>query len=126
MGEETDLDHELGLFGVLVGGGVAGDAVLVLAAVVALVDGLARQAVGAPAHRTPEDVDVVVDDAPARTVGRLAVEGVLHALLGQFHRPAQVALVHLGRHQLDSSEEETKEKRNRLQPSATTIDTRID
>ena len=96
----TYVDHQFGLLCVLVGLCVLDHTVLVLFAVDALVNGLAREAVDVTAHGAPEVVDVVLDDAPAAAVGRLAVKGVLHLLLGQLHRPGQVLLVDLRQHQL--------------------------
>lgn len=55
---------------------------------------LTREAIRLLADWALENVDIVLDDGPAGAVGRLAVERVLRALLGQAHRAGEVLFVH--------------------------------
>lgn len=62
---------------------------------------LAGEAVGGVADRTEEVVDVVVVNAPARTVRGLAVEGVVPGIvLGLGYGLVEVLLVHFRRYEL--------------------------
>lgn len=64
---------------------------------------LTSEAVGLVTHRALEGVYVVLKDAPAATVGRLAVEGVADLVLRLGHRLGQVLLIHFLSHQLNQT-----------------------
>jgi len=87
------IDHFFGPLGIFVGFGFLGHLVLVLLAVNSFMNSLTGEAVGVAADRTAEDVDIVVDDAPAGAVGRLTVKGVLHLFFGQSHGTSQMLFV---------------------------------
>lgn len=70
-----------------------GQVVLILPAIHALMDGLAEQTVDMGAHGTGELVDIILKEAPAPAVGRLAVVAQGAAVLCDGHTQVQEALV---------------------------------
>ena len=66
-------------------------------------DGLTGQAVLLLTDRAREEVDKVFVDAPAWTVGGLAVEAVAFLTLSSDQTPLKVLLIHTGLHQLTRS-----------------------
>ena len=56
---------------------------------------------------TAEDVDVIIDDAPASTISRLTVKGIAHLLLGKPHRTSQMFFINKCRYDLLKTNKQT-------------------
>jgi len=87
------INHFFGPLGIFVRFGSLHNLVLVLLTIDSFMNSLAGETVALTTHRTTEDVDVVVYDAPASAIGRLTVKGIAHLLLGQSHRTSQMLFV---------------------------------
>lgn len=54
---------------------------------------LTRQAVDPPAHRTPELIDIILEDAPSFAIRRLAMKRLINLILRLRHRFRQILVV---------------------------------